>query len=182
MGLLRSFSYQIKNNQIPKLWRSINVPYTELDINKRNYLKKRINKYSSPNSFDIFYNILLERLVYHIPRIYLEGFEELESFCLKLPWPAKPSKIFTSIGFYSDDVFKKWCASKVENGSKLVTFQHGGHYGIGKFDSTEEHQTKISDQFLTWGWSEKNKDFIKPFGMVKPLKKRKSLGIKVLYY
>lgn len=172
MGLLRSFRFQIKNKQIPKLWRNVNVPNINLDVNKRNDFKNRIYKYSLSNGFDSFHSVLLEKLIYHLPRIYLEGFKELESLCSKLPWPTKPPKIFTSIGFYSDDVFKQWCASKVEKGSKLITFQHGGHYGIGKFDSTEEHQAKISNQFLTWGWSDKNKKVIKPFGVVKPLTKR----------
>ena len=40
-----------------------------------------------------------------------------------------------------------------EFGAPLVIAQHGGHYGIGSFSSTEEHELKVSNKYLSWGWN-----------------------------
>ena len=111
-------------------------------------------------------------IVFHLPKIYLEGFEYLQKYCKKLPWPSNPKSIFTSNAFYSDDVFKYWASYNIENGTKFVTAQHGGHYGIGKLESTEKHQLQISDKYLTWGWGSKESNSISKFGIIKPIKKR----------
>jgi len=43
-----------------------------------------------------------------------------------------------------------------------VVGQHGGNYGIGLWESSEEHQCAISDCWLSWGWSDESRPHIKP--------------------
>ena len=85
-------------------------------------------------------------------------------------WPKKPKVIFTSNACNSEDVFKAWAASKIESGSKLITAQHGGHYGIGKWYFNEEHEVTISDKFFSWGWSDRKRSKIIPLGQLKQKK------------
>ena len=45
---------------------------------------------------------------------------------------------------------------------------HGGCYGHYDIHFSEEFETKISDTYLTWGWKNKNKNNVKPFGIIRP--------------
>ena len=80
----------------------------------------------------------------------------------KLSWPSAPRTIITGIAWSEDDLFKLWAGDKVENGASLVTIQHGGNYGVALWNFFEEHQIKISDKFLTWGWGDDINDKIIP--------------------
>ena len=84
-----------------------------------------------------------------------------------------PRTIFTSSAWAYDDLFKIWTAEKVENGSKLIIGQHGGHMGVSKFSFYEDYQMKISDTFLSWGWSSNVYKHVKPVGNIKCIDKRK---------
>ena len=63
-----------------------------------------------------------------------------------------------------NDVFKAWTALKTEEGVPLIIAQHGGHFGMTPWNFEEEHQKKISDFWISWGWSDKNKKNVKPIG------------------
>jgi putative transferase (TIGR04331 family) len=65
-----------------------------------------------------------------------------------------------------------YAAQKIEEGCRLVYGQHGG-YGIPKFMRAEEHERKISDRFLTWGWTDDLPNAW-PVGLIK----RSWIGIK----
>jgi putative transferase (TIGR04331 family) len=110
-----------------------------------------------------------------IPTIYLEGYKKLQSQVAGLAWPDKPRLIFTSNAYNSDDVFKAWAAEKVEFGAPLVIGQHGGHYGVGRWSFTEDHEYKISDCYLSWGWSDESHPKVKPVGQ---LKGKRPLGVR----
>ncbi|MEI6153724.1 MAG: LIC12162 family protein, partial [Deltaproteobacteria bacterium] len=103
----------------------------------------------------------------HIPTVYLEGYAELQSLCDKLHWPKKPRLIFTSNSYDSDEVFKAWAAGKVEAGVPLAVGQHGGNYGVDRWNFAEDHECSISDSWLSWGWDDKRRPQIKPVGNLK---------------
>lgn len=172
LGLNRSINCQIKCKQFPKLWRNIESPSISIDYQMRDELNVNISERIHDAYSDEFYTLIKKMIAFHIPKIYLEGFRYVQVKTKELPWPSKPRAIFTSTAFYSDDVFKHWASAKVENGSKLVTAQHGGHYGIGLLESTEEHQIKISDKYLSWGWDNEENKIIDKFGIIKPIIKR----------
>ena len=156
---------QIKLGQIPKIWRSFSVPKVESNELKRNWRVK------NNTESDAFVELINDMIPTHIPTVYLEGYETLVNAASKLPWPKKPSAIFTSVSFASDDIFKVWAANKIENGVPLVIGQHGGNFGISKFSFYEDHQLSISDAFLSWGWRKKKYENIFPIGNLKILDK-----------
>ena len=118
------------------------------------------------NKFESFICEIIGNL---LPINYLEGYSKLNLFLNKLNWPDKPNFIFSSNSFYYDDIFKLYAAKKKEYNTKIVTGQHGGHYGIGKFSFLEDYQLSISDIFISWGWKDQKKN-VKPLGNLSKLK------------
>ena len=159
----KQWELEIKLKQIPSLWKSIQGPLNSFDINKRSW---KIN-YNSSSEFEILTGKLVPLM---IPTLYLEGYKSLIKMVKNIRWPKKPKVIFTSNACNSEDVFKAWAASKIESGSKLITAQHGGHYGIGKWYFNEEHEVTISDKFFSWGWSDRKRSKIIPLGQLKQKK------------
>ena len=102
-----------------------------------------------------------------IPVLYLEGYTELVRQTTKLSWPKRPKLVWTTSSEIADDIFKAWAAQKAEDGVPLVIGQHGGHYGLGLWSFTEDHQIAISDRYLSWGWSEAACDRVVPVGQLK---------------
>ena len=49
----------------------------------------------------------------------------------------------------------------------LIIGQHGGHYGTSPFAFSEDHQIKISDKFISWGWQDDARPNIIPIGNLK---------------
>ena len=161
--LLTQFKLQLQLNQFPSLWFSPKIDYPEVDLNKRNWVMGGIN------SEDRFIKIACQLIPKHLPISYLEGYALLSQNINNLKWPVNPKAIFTSNAYLGDEVFKAWAAKKTENNATLIIGQHGGHFGLTKFAFFEEHQIKISDNFLSWGWSNPNNSKIKPFANIKLL-------------
>ncbi len=151
---------QWRLGQVPKIWRSHPTPKAEVDWTKRQW---RMNE-SEVAAFPAIVRAIIPR---HIPATYLEGYGALQVRSATLPWPRKPRLIFTSNAYSSDEVFKAWTAAKVEAGAPLVIGQHGGNYGTGRWESTEDHQIAISDAWLSWGWDDEGNPRIKPVGNLK---------------
>ena len=121
-------------------------------------------EFSANNKFEKF---LEEQIPYQIPRIYLEKYKELSKVSDGLMWPIDPIGIFTATGIFYDSITLSYIAKKVEDGSKLFCYQHGGHYGVAKFMAGEKHEIKISDKFFTWGWSSYSDKNVIPVGIGK---------------
>ncbi len=102
-----------------------------------------------------------------IPSVYLEGYSKLVGQTNELPWPKAPRVIWTSSAHIADDGFKAWAAAKVETNSALVIGQHGGHFGIGRWNFHEDHEMTICDRYLSWGWSEPAQRRVVPIGQLK---------------
>ena len=103
-----------------------------------------------------FENYILESLKYHLPKIFIENFEDLNQFSKNSNLPQNPSKIFSSNGLWYDSFFSYYTALLNEKGSKIIYAQHGGSYGVAKYSWQEDHEKKISDKYLTWGWKTNN--------------------------
>lgn len=164
---------QLALGQVPKLWQV--PPSPKLPPN----MDIRANWIISSDSDDEFYQFLLKMLPLQLPTVYVEGYKSLCESVARLPWPSKPSRIFTSNLFQFSEVFQAWAASKVEKGSSYVIGQHGGLYGLGKWHCGEEHQVKTSDRFITWGWTDSRKSIYPGFTLTnvgKPMKTWKSNG------
>lgn len=150
----------LRLRQSPQLREIVKPVEAITDFNLRNWIL--------PGKSNLeFEHCIRELIPQQIPRIYLEGYQELNKQTQSLNWPDKPKGILTANGLHSDDVFKAWTALQVEKGTPLLTGQHGGHYGIGKWSFVEQHELAISDAFLSWGWEEKNNQKVRPVGMLK---------------
>lgn len=156
------FLLQLKLGQFPKLWRSVAVPEHTLDPSQR--LWELDSDKSQRGSFEWVARKFVSQ---HIPKVYLEGYKPLVGVVHKLPWPQAPKAIFTSVSFSADECFKAWAAEKTENGIPLVIGQHGGHFGMNLFAFYEEHQIKIADRWISWGWQDSTKPHIVPIGNLK---------------
>ena len=107
-----------------------------------------------------------------VPVSCMEGYRSLVEQAEGAYTPKRPRAIFTSASHFFDDVFKAWCAERVERGSPLVVGQHGGHIGVG-WSFNHDHQTAIADVVLSWGWEDPAEPKIRPVGMTKcPVLKR----------
>ena len=153
---------QIKLKQFPKLWRSRAVPVIEVDMQKRDWLLDGFNPLKGS-----FEEVVCKLIPMQLPAVYLEGYHSIISIVSDLHWPDKPKIMFTSMAYSADDLFKIWSADKIETGSQLAISQHGGHFGMNPFSFHEEHQIKISDKWISWGWSDCTRPQIVPVGIVK---------------
>jgi len=168
LPFLTNIVLQFRLDQIPRFWYSIESE--KIKISSK--LRKKLNINGS--HFDDFGKIAAKLIPNHMPSSYLEGYKGLSLLGDNLGWPKNPSVIFTSVAHEYDDVFKIWAAEKKEQQSKLITIQHGGHMGMSPWAFYEDHQLKVSDKFISWGWMKDEFKNIVPIGNPKTWKQKLS--------
>jgi putative transferase (TIGR04331 family) len=131
---------------------SLNLSNFNKDCNKsvREKLKNKFISRSACKLEEIITSLLFDLL----PICYLEGFGDLEKIANRQPWPRDPKFIFTSNNYEADEIFKFWCATKVEKKIKYFVGQHGNRYGISK-NFSDQIEEITSDKFITWGYKGK---------------------------
>ena len=143
----------------------INVDNIEINYNER---KTELN-IPIEEEFD---EIISKTIKKHIPKTYLEcdnNFELYFSHKFKKP----PKYFITGNPIIGNENLKTIIALACEESkTKLVLHQHGGQYGAAKIYPLEDHETSISDYYLTWGWKS-SKENIKPHNSIIHFKKRK---------
>ena len=150
------------------------IAESEYDEEKRNWELK----FNGSNEFEIFLSKIIS---YHIPKVFIEGFDNILIKLNKSLLPKSPKNILSLNSFFKDDFFSFYMALSKMNGTKILTWQHGGNFGIGKFSVYENYQISISDKFFSWGWNNKNNNVIplgyfkKPKGKNKTFKSRGSI-------
>jgi len=150
---------QLSLGQAPQRWNSVSAVKVAVDESQRQWVVAGENR----SAFEACARAMIPQ---QIPVVYLEGYDQLVVQTTDLPWPKQPKVIWVSNSYSVDDVFKAWAAKKVEHGSPLVIGQHGGHYGMGRWSFSENHETAISDCYLSWGWEESWKPKIKSVGQL----------------
>ena len=136
----------------------ISSPSVSVDNRTVNHAKR--NLLFAGKTDTVFEKLLNRLIVQLIPFAYVENFAALQKKSIAT-FPSNPKLIFTANAYQGDDGFKIWAAGHVLNRVPLVIGQHGGHYGIGLLNQTEDHQVRIADVFATWGWTDKkNKNVI----------------------
>jgi putative transferase (TIGR04331 family) len=165
LGLKNEFYLSRKFNQLPiiqnykKSFKTKNI-----DVDLRNQIKNFcLGK-------DLFEQNLIEAISLFIPKIFIENFQDLEDYSKKENLPQKPKVIFTSGSLWYNTKLCYHVAKSLENKAKLIYGQHGGAIGMSKYHWPEQHEIKISDYFLTWGWSDKNNSKVKRFYFLKKAK------------
>lgn len=143
-----SIKLQLAFNQCPQFWQSPKVVASTPDANQRRLIKLDAEQY---DGFERYVRLQLPEL---IPTCYLEGYNNLLQQVMSLPWPKKPRFIFTSNSFDTDEIFKTWTATKVEEGIPYFVGQHGNNYGT-LLGSQHWPELVTCDKFITWGWTNK---------------------------
>ena len=136
----------------------IQLPYTgSIKSNIKNRITdlKNRNKITLKDDKDDFIRFLNKQIKNFIPRAYLEHFNELKNSTLQ-SFPKDPKLIVTANAYQANDNFKIWAAYYSKRNVPIIIHQHGGTFGISKYNQTEKHQLKISDHFISWGWKKNN--------------------------
>lgn len=132
--------------------------YEEHTYSNNEYIRDRflqnINKMSFRSEND-FESLFIQSIKHFLPLCFVDGLTELEKRALQRFKGKLPKKIVSAQRWYFDELFKFWAAHSCEHGTTLVGLQHGGNYGAVEHLWEEEHEIKITDQFLTWGWEDK---------------------------
>tara|TARA_Y100000748_G_scaffold304134_1_gene311992 strand:+ start:977 stop:2737 length:1761 start_codon:yes stop_codon:yes gene_type:complete len=163
LSKITNLCLQFKLGQIPRFWKSYAFDSIKPDKSMRNW------SISSDIDSCAFERIARDMVIEHIPTLYLEGYSMAIAKIKSIGLPKHPKLIFTTNGYSSDEFFKFWCAEATELRAPLVIAQHGGHYGSGLFSATEEHEIKISDKYLTWGWEASQSKKTIAFGNISEL-------------
>lgn len=109
----------------------------------------------APGGDSGFQRFLRQTLQDVIPRCFVEDYAVLGSAVRQQGWPQDPKFIFTANSFDTDEIFKRWCADKVEGGTPYLTGQHGNNYGAHiYYGNSNWPERRSSDAFLTWGWTD----------------------------
>jgi putative transferase (TIGR04331 family) len=126
----------------------------ERKIFKLNYSKRKSLILKSSDDFNE--QIIRDFIIQALPTIYLEGFSETIKMSKSGIFPKKRDLIY-SCNIQYDYMFKFWAAQQIDQGSKLIYGQHGAGYDFFENDHNIDHETEISELFLSWGWEHSNK-------------------------
>ncbi|MGE3609161.1 MAG: LIC12162 family protein [Bacteriovoracaceae bacterium] len=156
IGIENELKISLKNLSLPGSLIYFQPCYK---IAKRDFAPMPKLSLDSNADFKLFIFELAKRL---IPSSYLESYKNLKSQAFNY-FPSKVKNILTSNAIDYDDVFKIWVAFQKEKGSRLIINQHGGQYGAAFQLPLEDHEIKVCDQFLTWGWKSEGNQKVIPF-------------------
>ncbi len=138
--------------------------YVSLNYPKKNSKIRKMEFTTNYKKIDNF-EILLRELFYEfVPKFYLEQINSLKKNYNIYFSKLNPREVYTSVGLQHDSDFKFWLANL--NSRKAVNLnilQHGCHYGSTKYSYAEKLETKLSNNFFTWGWKGKNKNIVPLF-------------------
>jgi putative transferase (TIGR04331 family) len=123
-------------------------------------------------------NFIFNKVIEKIPILFLESYKNQNLLLQTFNLPKNPQLIATANGFQGSTIYSQYIANKVEEGSKLYIFQHGGSYGQFKNHFASEFETRLADKFFTWGWRH-NKEIpfysLKKINMYKKNKNRNKI-------
>lgn len=141
------------------------VPIFQLNKKIESKFDARMRQWSLifDSNEDKFASIVRELLPKYIPRVFVEGFNDLFKSAQTNQWAEAPEVIFTSNSHFTDDVFKAWAAVKISQGARLVIGEHGG-LGVGLFNGAHEYELSVADSYLSTGWSNSQNDKILKIG------------------
>ena len=98
-----------------------------------------------------FEKILCAHLPYYIPVCFLEGFDKLNE--LSYRYGRSPKIIITGTEMYTRyESYMHWVGRSSEKGTKIISMQHGGNYGIEYHCEKNFIEINPYDIFYSWGW------------------------------
>ncbi|MBX7148110.1 LIC12162 family protein [bacterium] len=124
------------------------------------------NVQSQSGPLTSFSDVLWALVPLYIPFIYLEGFVSYSKKAKALDLP-RPKVVFTADGLHGHVLFKTLLADWRKEGTKVLNHQHGGAYGIGLIEPSENYEIRIADCFYSAGWMSEDKK-VKPLCLQMP--------------
>ncbi len=88
-----------------------------------------------------------------LPALFLEGFPAARAYARRALGKT-PKTLLHSSGVYYDELYKLCAAEASLEGARLVGVQHGGQYGVALWSNAEWFERSVTDEYLTWGWTE----------------------------
>jgi putative transferase (TIGR04331 family) len=143
---MEAVKLQLSMGQCPQLWSQDCSNDAAIDSEQRGKL------HLAGNNHTPFEQFVSQWVSDALPTCYLEGYQQLVDQAGSLPWPSEPKFIFTSNRFDTDEVFKAWTGSMVEQGVPYFVGQHGNNYGT-LLETQYTPELYSCDKFFTWGWT-----------------------------
>lgn len=97
----------------------------------------------------MFEKCLADMIAFNLPKLYLEGYSTIKKLASQCGLPKKP-KVILATWTESNEIFKLYTASKIEDGTKLCILCHGGECHL--YSDYHNHELEICDRYFTWGW------------------------------
>tara|TARA_B100000787_G_scaffold170066_1_gene163774 strand:- start:691 stop:2433 length:1743 start_codon:yes stop_codon:yes gene_type:complete len=114
-----------------------------------NFRNAKLNNNYSDNQFLNFLNWNLKK---YLPVCFVEGYNKLRY--LSKRYGRAPRAIIIGTEMYSrSESFMHWSATNSLSGTKLVSMQHGGNYGMEFRSEKTFIEINAYDNFYTWGWN-----------------------------
>ena len=164
MSVWQYVRINLRFRQIPSFSYTQTIDLVHRDPNDRDW-NFSIKSDVKDTEFSPLVNLLETLIPEQIPTAYVEGFEFNRSSAKSSQLSECPKAIYAINRWMNDDGFKFWLAEALENGARFLLGQHGGFFGLGQWSSMLDHQIKISDKFLTWGWSNSSEK-VRPLGVL----------------
>lgn len=102
-------------------------------------------------------NIVLKLLAHNLPTCFFEQWRGQVDKARAWVSSRRPSTIVTGLGGLWSSQYAVWSAECKRYGVNIIGLQHGGTYGERERSSSECHERRISDFYVTWGWQENEK-------------------------
>ena len=138
----------IRFAQLPSTAQSQKISEITLDNKKRDWSLE----YDGNDEFERFIKFMIPQ---QMPKVYIEGYQKLNSHFQTINWPKRPKIIFTANSHIYDDFTKLWIADKVHAGASLVIGQHGGG-PLHKLNFQTDHELTICHRYLVPGINQIN--------------------------
>lgn len=144
LNLSKYINLNIRLKQFPSFLVFPKIPKYTYKENLRDW---NLDDYQYKSEFE---SILIKLIPNFIPKIFLEGFENLDMFGDKIKLPKSPKIIFTTKDHFSNDLFKIWSMKKINTSTKLIIGQHGSgaHY---RYNGAMSYEHLICDKYLLSG-------------------------------
>ena len=122
------------------------------DLGKSNIDKNiRCRRLDVKDASDEFERLLSVMLVTNMPMEYVENYENYRAHVLGLFPKRKLKVISTRSPSEGRPLIRFYVAEKVANGTKLLSCQHGGGYGVNANINLDKYEWGLCDKYLTWG-------------------------------
>ena len=121
--------------------------------------RDKLDKLGVESDYD---RVILAVLSQILPRCYLEQWETLAKRARSWIAKKRPRVIVTGVGGLCSPQYSVWAAECQRLDTKIIGLQHGGCYGERDYASSENHERRIADKYITWGWQEDEKTVALP--------------------